>query len=67
MPKRKTATIRAAVTERAAALGLNPYSLARQTEGAVSDDQLRRYLAGTHDLTGEKLDAVFRVLGLAIR
>lgn len=66
MPKRKSDTIRAAVRERVAALDLNPFALAERLDGAVSDDSIRRYLAGTHDLTSGKLDALFRVLGLAV-
>lgn len=62
----KPDTIRAAVVAAAARLDLNPYALAKATDGAVSDDQIRRYLAGTTDLTSARLDAVFRVLGLRV-
>jgi hypothetical protein len=68
MPKRSSPpdpSIRAAVRARVDALGLNPFALARETGGAVSDDQVRRYLAGTTDLTSARLDAVLRVLGFA--
>lgn len=65
----KPDTIRAAVVDAAARLDLTAYAIAQRTRGVgtgrpVSDDQLRRYLAGTHDLTSARLDAVFAVLGL---
>jgi DNA-binding transcriptional regulator YdaS (Cro superfamily) len=63
--KRQPETIRAAVVARAAALNLNPLAIAKATDGAVSDDALRRYLQGTADLTTAKADAVCRVLGLS--
>jgi hypothetical protein len=66
VPKPKPpSSIRAAVVERAAALDLTAGAIARQTEGVVSDDMLRLYLTGKSDLTSAKLDAVFRVLGMA--
>lgn len=68
MPKRKTPdTIRVAVTDRAAALNLTAHAIAKATDGAVSDDMLRLYLTGRSDLTGGKLDAVFRVLGISLQ
>ena len=60
MPKPQT--IRAAVVAAKDRLGLTAYAIARQTNGAVSDDMLRLYLTGKSDLTSEKLDAVLRVL-----
>lgn len=66
MPKAKRPdTTRAAVIARAAQLDLNPLAIAKATDGAVSDDAVRRYLQGTADLTTAKADAVCRVLGLS--
>ncbi len=67
MPKRKARdTIRAAVIDRAAALGLTAGAIAKATNGAVSDDMLRLYLTGRSDLTSAKVDALFLVLGLVV-
>lgn len=60
-------TIRAAVVARMESLGLTSYAVARDSGGVVSQDQVRRYVLGDSDLTSEKLDAVFRVLGIKLR
>jgi hypothetical protein len=56
--------IRAAV-ERS---GLTPYAIAKLTDGAISQQHLRRYLDNEADqMTADKLGAVMTVLGLEIR
>lgn len=67
MAKRKDLTIREAVRAAAESRGLTAYAVAKATDGAVSDDMLKRYFADRSDLTSAKLDAVFRVLGLSVR
>lgn len=59
-------TLRVQIIERARELGLNAQALADETDGVVSVAQMYRYFAAESDLTGEKLDAVLKVLGLAV-
>lgn len=59
-------TLRAAVIARAKSLGLTAYAIARDTGGMVSPDHMRAYLTGAKDMTGERLDAVMRVLGMHV-
>lgn len=71
MPKRKNSTIRAAVADRAAALGLTAGKLSRATVGtdgrpAVSEEMLRLFLAGRNPISSDRLDALFGVLGLGV-
>lgn len=72
MPKRKTpATIRAVVVARAAALDLSPAKLAEAVTVAegrhvVGERMLRLFLRGDNPLSSDRLDAVFRVLGLSV-
>ena len=61
------ATIRSIVIKRAARLDMTAYAIARDTKGAVSPDQVQRFMAGTGDITSARLDAVMKVLGLEIR
>ena len=67
MPSKSKAppTIREAVAERAAELGLSGYEIAKRTGGVVSQNQVRRYLRGDNE-TMDRLDAILRVLGLAV-
>lgn len=59
--------IRDAVIRRAAELGLTAYAIARDSGGAVNEDTVRAYLTGRKDMTGRRLGAVLRVLGLEVR
>jgi hypothetical protein len=62
-------TIRDAVLARAAELGWTAYAVEQAVAGidnAVSARTVRRYFAGTHDLTTAKLDPILRVLGLQV-
>lgn len=63
---RKTKTIREAVRAAAERHGLTAYAVAKATDGAVSDDMLKRFFEGRSDLTSGKVDAVLRVLGLVL-
>ena len=58
--------LRATVAARLAALDLSPYTAARQTAGAVTGEQLSRYVRGERDLTGTSLGAVLAALGLTV-
>jgi hypothetical protein len=59
--------IRAAVYQRAMALGLTAYAIARDSGGAVKETLVRRYLTGRQDVTSVRLGAILRVLGLELR
>lgn len=58
--------IRARVIARANELGLTAYGIAKATEGRVSTNHIRCYLAGEKSLTSSKLQHVLTVLGLQI-
>ena len=47
--------------------GLSGYALAKLVAPAVSRRMVQAYLAGTYDMTGEKLQAVCEALGLELR
>ena len=64
-------SIREIVRGRVESLDMSAYAVAeatRRADGtlAVSHDQMRRYLTGEADMTGGRLDAVLRVLGLRV-
>lgn len=59
-------TIRERVIARAKELGLTAYAIARDTNGIVSPDHVKRYITDEADMTGERLDAVMRVVGLQV-
>jgi hypothetical protein len=62
-------TIRDTVLARAAELGWTAYAVEQAIANIgspVSERTVRRYFAGTHDLTTEKLDPILRVLGLQV-
>jgi phosphoenolpyruvate carboxylase len=67
---KKPDTIRAAVVAAARERGLNPLALSRligtdrHGKPLVSDDTIRRYLAGTHDTTTEAADRMLKALGV---
>lgn len=58
--------IRDACAARAQELALTPYAIAKATDGAVSQDQVRAYLNGTSSMTSVRLQHVLRVLGLRL-
>lgn len=64
--------IREVVIERAEEREMTAYAIAKATVDAdgelvVSLNHVNEYLAGRKDMTGKKLDAVLRVLGLQIK
>lgn len=64
--------IREVVIERAEEREMTAYAIAKATvdpdgEQVVSINHVSEYLAGRKDMTGQKLDAVLRVLGLRVR
>jgi CRISPR/Cas system CMR-associated protein Cmr5 small subunit len=66
--------IREVVIERAEEREMTAYAIAheaKRTGGSddfpVSINHVSEYLAGRKDMTGQKLDAVLRVLGLRVR
>ena len=59
-------TLRTSIIARAKSLGLTAYAIARDTGGVVSPDHMRAYMVGDKDMTGERLDAVMRVLGMRV-
>lgn len=58
-------TIREKVTEAMQNQSVSRYRLAKLS--GVSESHINRYLNGESDLTGDKLDKVFKVLGLVIK
>lgn len=59
-------SIRDIVVARAENLGLSAYAIAKASNGAVSEDAVKRYMMGRGDITTGKLDAVFRALSLVV-
>ena len=57
-------SIRRTVVRRARSLGYTAYRLA--AEAGVSESQVYRYFAGTSDLSGRRIDRLFRVLDLRV-
>lgn len=58
------------VTDRMRELGLTPYSvakLAQQAGGKLTEQTVRNFMAGTHDMTSKKFAAVLSALRLEIR
>jgi len=47
--------------------GLSGYALAKRVGPRVSRRMIQAYLAGSHDLSGEKLAIICEVLGLELR
>lgn len=64
---RKHESLRAAIVRRVKAAGLNARELSERTGGAVSHDQIWRFLRGDTDLTTAKADAIMRALGISLR
>lgn len=58
--------IRATVNARAYELNLTAYAIAKATNGQVSEDAVRNFLAGRSSLTVAKLQALLPVLGLEL-
>jgi hypothetical protein len=66
MPPPAADWIRDAVAERAAELALSAYAIAKATNGAATEDSVRRYLTGATSLSSARLAAVLTVLGLTL-
>jgi hypothetical protein len=72
MPKKKPKpypSLRAAIVARVAERQVNTTELARlvaEAGGAVSRQMLDFYLKGRNDLSSAKVDALMKVLGLAV-
>jgi hypothetical protein len=58
--------IQSIVIRRAEKLGLTAYAIAKQTDGAVSEDHVKAYLTHRKSMGSHKLQHVLRVLGLKI-
>ena len=61
-----TDRIRDVVAERAHALGLTAYEIAKRTGGLVTEAHICRFLAGRVSMGSRKLQHVLRVLALKI-
>jgi predicted transcriptional regulator len=61
-----TDRVREAVAERADALGLTAYEIAKRTGGLVTEAHVCRFLAGRVSMGSRKLQHVLRVLALKI-
>lgn len=60
----KPEPLRSAIRRKVAERSLTTYRIAKDLKGAVSRKMLDLYLAGESDLTGERIDALMRYLGL---
>jgi hypothetical protein len=61
-----TQHLRAAVVKAMADQGLTAYAVAKQSQGAVSEDAVQRFVTGRASLGSDKLAAVCDVLGLRL-